>query len=67
MGASKKNVPASERVDNDLNIFFSKTQPKCRFYGIDMDKYASFKHNHVDELYEGSVYWRQETKIFKDL
>lgn len=53
--------------DNDLNIIFSKTQPKCRFYGIDMDKYASFKHNHVDELYEGSVYWRQETKIFKDL
>jgi mannosyltransferase OCH1-like enzyme len=53
--------------DNDLNIIFNKTQPKCRFYGIDMEGFARFHHDYSNELYNGNKHWRQETKIFKDL
>jgi hypothetical protein len=53
--------------DNELNEQFNKASIKCKFYGIDMETFAKFKHDYINELYAGSVYWRNERRIFKSL
>uniref|UniRef100_A0A6C0HQ77 Glycosyltransferase n=1 Tax=viral metagenome TaxID=1070528 RepID=A0A6C0HQ77_9ZZZZ len=53
--------------DSDLNSVLNvKTNAtRCRFYGVDMGSFASFKHEYVYYLYKGHTYWRDETSIFK--
>ena len=31
-----------------------------------MEKFAKFKHEYVDYLYNGHIYWRSERKIFDE-
>jgi hypothetical protein len=56
-------------TDTDLNGVLNVTtnRIRCRFYGVDMESFARFKHSHVDELYQNNVYWRDETNIFKEI
>jgi mannosyltransferase OCH1-like enzyme len=39
---------------------------RCRFYGIDMGKFAKWKHNACSDLYDGHIHWLGEKKIFID-
>jgi transcription initiation factor IIE alpha subunit len=49
-------------TDEELNeILNNKTNKiRCRFYGIDMERFAKYKHQYVDNLYDGHTYWRSE-------
>ena len=54
--------------DSDLNNILNnkKNNVRCRFYGIDMNEFAKFKHNYTNDLYLGHTYWRNVKKIFTD-
>jgi hypothetical protein len=54
--------------DTDLiNILNNKSNKfRCRFYGIDMGRFATFKHSYVKDLYQDKIYWRDEKIIFKE-
>lgn len=54
--------------DEDLNKILNNptNEIRCRFYGVDMNEFAKWKHKHTNDLYKGHIYWRQERKIFKD-
>lgn len=53
--------------DDALNaVLDSPSNPvRCRFYGIDMGTFAKWKHKFSDDLYRGSVYWRDEKVLYK--
>ena len=55
-------------TDRELNEILNNKNNniRCRFYGIDMEKFAKFKHEYVDYLYNGHIYWRSERKIFNE-
>ena len=55
-------------TDQELNEILNNkiNNIRCRFYGIDMEKFAKFKHEYVDYLYNGHIYWRSERKIFDE-
>jgi len=54
--------------DEDLNKILnnSNNEIKTRFYGIDMENYAKFKHPYQNELYHNQIYWKCEHKIFNN-
>ena len=54
--------------DNVINVILNKigNKVRCRFYGIDMGTFAKWKHDAVDDLYYGHVYWPYEKKIWKN-
>lgn len=54
--------------DDTLNeVLNNPSQPiRCRFFSVDMAPFAFWKHPYTDDLYRGSVYWRHESKLFKD-
>ena len=56
----EKDEELNETLNNKNNSI------RCRFYGIDMEKFAKFKHEYVDYLYDGHLYWRSERKIFNE-
>ena len=43
-----------------------KNNVRCRFYGIDMGKFAKWKHSACSDLYDGHIHWLGEKKIFID-
>lgn len=53
-------------TDDDLNVVLNRTTNDIRskFYGVDMGSFAKWKHNHCNNLYQGEIYWRNETNIF---
>ena len=61
-----KNTHLYFESDTNLNNVFDndKISIKCRFFGIDMNEFASWKHCYSDDLYKGHIYWRDEKKIF---
>ena len=63
-----KNTNLYFENDDNLNEFLNKNTNtvKCRIYGIDMGKFAKFKHRFCNDLYKNEIYWRDEKKIFKD-
>ena len=50
-------------LNNVLNVKTNAT--RCRFYGVDMESFANFKHEYSNYLYEGHTHWIAETAIFK--
>jgi mannosyltransferase OCH1-like enzyme len=54
--------------DEDLNNVFSnpKSLIRCRFFGIDMETFAIWKHIYTHDLYYNSIHWRHEQQIYKD-
>ena len=52
--------------DNELNEITNnkENRVRCRFFNIDFDTFAKWKHQHTHFLYQGHKYWRDE-KIFK--
>lgn len=55
--------------DDKLNeILNNPINPvRCRFYGVDMESFAKWKHAYTADLYEGVVGWQNETVIFRQL
>jgi mannosyltransferase OCH1-like enzyme len=52
--------------DNELDLITNNkdNEVRSRFVGINYSPYADWKHAHVDYLYQGYKYWRDE-QIFK--
>lgn len=46
------------------NIFNSLYGKNIKVYEIDMGKYASYKHQYTDDLYENHVYWQYSENVF---
>lgn len=63
----KKNTHLYFENDHELNeILNSKDNNiRVRFYGVDMEDYAEWKHKYCSYLYKNCIYWRDEKKIFK--
>ena len=63
-----KNTHLYFEKDDELNSILNnpKNKIRCRFYGIDMGEFASWKHQYIEDLYRNTVYWKNESKIFKD-
>ena len=53
-----------EELNNILNNPNNKT--RCRFYGVDMGIFATWKHKYTEDLYKNTVHWSDESKIFKE-
>lgn len=61
-------------LESDQNTYYmsdsefnAKYSDKLRVYEIDMGKYAKYKHECVDNLYEGAhVYWQNEKTIYNN-
>lgn len=56
---------------NNTNTYFLSDESfnnlygdKIKVYGIDMGKYASYKHAYAGELYVDNLYWQNEKKTF---
>jgi hypothetical protein len=54
---------SDDNLNNVLNVKTNKV--RCRFYGVDMESFAKFKHQYVNDLYANNTYWRDEKTIFK--
>lgn len=54
--------------DADLNNVLDNpaNSVRCRFYGVDMDSFAKWKHEFHEDLYRNHVYWRNEKRIFNE-
>jgi mannosyltransferase OCH1-like enzyme len=52
-------------LDNKLEVLFNDKNRKyrARFYGIDMNEYASYHNSAYDELYTETPQWETEQKI----
>jgi mannosyltransferase OCH1-like enzyme len=52
-------------LDNKLESIFNQSGRKyrCRFYGVDMNEYASYHNPAFDELYTETPQWETEQKI----
>lgn len=48
--------------DNELNDILNKplNAIRCRFYGVDMESFATWKHEYCDDLYANSVHWSRD-------
>lgn len=56
-----------ERDDEVNSVLNNPNNPiRSRFYGVDMGAFAKWKHNYCNDLYNGSIYWKHETKIFNE-
>ena len=63
-----KNVNLYFEKDDTVNAILNNPEHpiRCRFHGVDLAPFAQWKHKYTDDLYRGSVYWRNERKLFKD-
>ena len=57
-----KNQHLYYESDEDLNVELNKmeNQVRCRFYKVDWNESSA-----VQELYEGTKHWREETQIYR--
>jgi len=55
--------------DNKLNeILNNPINPvRCKFYGVDMESFAKWKHEYTNDLYQGSLGWQNESVIFTQI
>jgi len=55
-----------DKSDEELNKEFNAPDRKvrCRFYGVDMGNYATFKHESQTQLYQHHAHWKEELTMF---
>ena len=52
-----------DTTDRDLDIIFNNNHPtdSIRFYGVDMNGFARFKHDAAEDLYKEHKHWTRES------
>ena len=64
----KKTTNLYYESDDELNIMLNsdKISVRAKFFRVDLDDFARWKHSATDELYYGSLHWLEEKNIYRD-